>query len=177
MRKLVRPFWVVLAVAFLIEAWLWDHLKPLVARVVDLVPWDRLKTHLAAQIETLSPIATLAVFIIPLIVLFPVKLIEFWLLAHRRWASAIVLLLLAKLIGLGITAFIFDVTREKLLQIPWFLRLYNYVIWLRDWAHAIVDPIKLRMQQWLRVFAPGRTSRAFRLLMRIRRRMHVQAAL
>ena len=73
MRKLVRAFWVVLAVAFLIEAWLWDHLKPLVARVVDLVPWDRLKARLAAQIEILSPIATLAVFIVPLIVLFPVK--------------------------------------------------------------------------------------------------------
>jgi len=175
-RRLLRPLWVLLALAFLLEAWLWDRLQPLVAGLVDLVPWDRLKVRLAAQIATLSPLATLAVFVVPIVVLFPVKLLEFWLLAHHRWFSAIALLVLAKLVGLGVTAFIFDVTRDKLLQIPWFRRLYDYVMWLRDWAHGVVDPIKQRMQQWLRVFGPGRTSRAFRLLMRIRRRMHAQTA-
>jgi hypothetical protein len=177
MRKLIRPLWVVLAVAFLVEAWLWDHLKPVVARIVDFVPWDRLKAHLAARIETLSPTATLAVFLVPLVVLCPIKLLEFGLLAHRRWVSAIIVLVLTKMIGLGVTAFIFDVTRQTLLQIPWFHRLYTTVMWLRDWAHGIVDPIKQRMKQWLRVFAPGRSGRAFRLLMRIRRRMHAPAAL
>jgi len=32
MRRLLQPFWVLLAVIFLIEAWLWDHLEPIVAR-------------------------------------------------------------------------------------------------------------------------------------------------
>jgi hypothetical protein len=50
------------------------------------------------------------------------------------------------------------------------------VIWLRDWAHEIVDPINLRIKRWLHVFGTGRTRRAFRLLMRLRRRMHAQAA-
>jgi hypothetical protein len=177
MRKLLRPLWVVLALLFLFEAWLWDQLQPIVAGVVGLVPWRRLKTRLTALIRGLSPTATLAVFIVPVIVLFPVKLLEVWLLAHRRWLAAIVLLAVAKLIGLGVTAFIFDVTRRKLLLIPWFRRLYNYVMWLREWSHAIVAPIEQRMKQWLRVFAPGRTSRALRLLLRLRRRMHAHVAL
>jgi hypothetical protein len=171
MRKSVRAFWVVLALAFLLEAWLWDHLQPIVARFVSLVPWDRFKTRLATLIETLSPAATLVVFVVPVVVLFPVKLLEFWLLAHKRWISALVLLVLAKLIGLGVTAFIFDVTRNKLLLMPWFRRIYDYVMWLRDWAHELVDPVQQRLKQWLRVFAPGRSGRAFRLLLRIRRRM------
>jgi hypothetical protein len=176
MHKLLRPLWVVLALAFLLEAWLWDHLQPVVAWLVDLVPWNRLKARLAEMIKQLSPRATLPVFIIPIVILLPIKFLELWLLAHRRWLSAALLLVLAKLIGLGVTAFIFDVTRDKVLQIPWFRRLYDTLIWLRDWAHEIVDPINQRIKQWLRVFAPGRTGRAFRLLVRLRRRMHAQAA-
>jgi len=176
MRKLLRPLWVVLALAFLLEAWLWDHLEPIVARLVDLVPWDKLKARSVAAIKRLSPVATLALFVIPFVLLFPVKVLELWLLAHRKWLSGAALLVLAKLIGLGVTAFIFEVTREKVLQIPWFRRLYDTVIWLRNWAHEIVDPFTKRIKQWLRVFAPGRANRAFRLLMRLRRRVHAQAA-
>jgi hypothetical protein len=176
MRRLIRAFWVLLALIFLLEAWLWDHLRPIVASVVDLVPWDKLKAKLSELIHGLSPNATLVVFTVPLIILFPMKLLEVWLLAHRHWLGAFTLLLLAKLVGVGVTAFIFDVTREKVLQIGWFRRLYEYVMWLRDWAHEIVDPVEQRLKQWLRVFAPGQTNRAFRLLIRLRRRMQTRPA-
>ena len=66
-RHLLRPLWIVLALLFLAEAWLWDHLEPIVARVVNLIPWGRLKLRLAALIEDLPPWATLIVFVIPLI--------------------------------------------------------------------------------------------------------------
>jgi hypothetical protein len=175
-RRLVRAFWVLLALIFLFEAWLWDHLQPVVASVVDLVPWNKLKAKLADLIHGLSPSATLVVFAVPAIILFPMKLLEVWLLAHRHWFAAITLLVFAKLVGVGVTAFIFDVTREKVLQIAWFRRLYDYVMWLRDWAHEMVEPVRQRLKQWLRVFAPGQTSRAFRLLMRLRRRMQTHVA-
>jgi hypothetical protein len=38
LRRLLQPFWVLLAIVFLIEAWLWDHLEPIVARVVAAIP-------------------------------------------------------------------------------------------------------------------------------------------
>jgi len=176
MRKLVRAFWVVLALIFLLEAWLWDHLQPVVARVVAIVPWRRLKARVATVVRTLSPNATLVVFLVPVIVLLPLKFFEVWLLAHRYWLSAAALLVLAKLLGLGITAFVFDVTRAKLLRIDWFRRLYDTLIWLRQWAHDIVDPIQQRAKQWLRVFAPKQSGRAFRLLLRLRRRMQAHTA-
>ncbi|MBS0529405.1 MAG: hypothetical protein JSS22_08460, partial [Proteobacteria bacterium] len=59
LRRLVQPLWVFLAIIFLIEAWLWDHLEPIVARVVALIPLRRLKAWLATRIENLSPALTL----------------------------------------------------------------------------------------------------------------------
>lgn len=171
MRKLSRAFWVVLALIFLLEAWLWDHLRPVVAAFVALVPWDQLKLRLAALLRNLSPNATLAIFALPAIVLLPLKVLEVWLLAHRHWLGAAIVLVVAKLVGVGVTAFIFDVTRAKVLQIAWFRRLYDYVMWLREWAHTMVDPLQQGLKQWLRVFAPEQKGRAVRFLKRLRRRM------
>jgi hypothetical protein len=39
MKALLRPFWVLLALIFLLEAWLWDRLEPLVAGVVCRQRW------------------------------------------------------------------------------------------------------------------------------------------
>ncbi|HEY4982436.1 MAG TPA: hypothetical protein VII24_11005, partial [Pseudolabrys sp.] len=119
-RHLLRPLWIVLALLFLAEAWLWDHLEPIVARAVNLVPWGKLKDRLARLIEDLPPWATLMVFVIPFIFLLPLKFLEVYFLAKRNWLAAAGVLIVAKLLGVGVTAFVFDVTREKLLQMAWF---------------------------------------------------------
>ena len=116
MRRLFKPLWVLLAVIFLIEAWLWDHLEPIVERVVARIPLRAFKHWLAEKIDTLSPAMTLIVFVVPAILLFPLKLVGLWLLAHEYWVSAITMMVFAKFLGLGVTAFIFDVTRPKLLE-------------------------------------------------------------
>jgi len=131
LRRLLQPIWVLLAVIFLIEAWLWDHLEPIVAWVVAKIPLQAFKTWLAERVDTLSPAMTLIVFIVPVIPLFPLKLIGFWLLAHEYWMSAVFTILFAKLLGVGVAAFVFDVTRPKLLEMAWFERLYELVLKLR----------------------------------------------
>jgi hypothetical protein len=171
MRRLFHPLLVLLALVFLFEAWLWERLAPMVAFVVARIPLRALKARVATQIATLSPTATLAVFIVPFILLLPLKFLEFWLLAQRNWVGAIVTLVLAKLIGLGVTAFIFDVTRPKLLQLAWFAWLYERVLSWLAWAHALVDPIKERLKTMARLFGPAHAGRTLRLLSRIRRRM------
>ena len=80
------------------------------------------------------------------------------------------------MVSLGVTAFIFDLTRPKLLQLAWFRWLYERVmVWL-DWAHALIDPIKRRLKTWFRIWSPKRAGRALRLLARIRRRMQATRA-
>ena len=172
MRRLLQPVWILLAIIFLIEAWLWDHLEPIVARAVALIPLRAFKQWLAERVDTLSPAMTLIVFIVPVIPLFPLKLIGLWLLTHEYWASAILTYIFAKFVGVGVAAFIFDVTRPKLLEMEWFETLYDFVIALRAKARALVDPIKLRIRDALRGDGGGWSSRTLRLIQRFRKSVH-----
>src|ERR1700712_3586439 len=145
MRRLLQPIWILLAIIFLIEAWLWDHLEPVVARVVAAVPLHTFKQWLSDRVDSLSPAMTLIVFVVPIVPLFPLKLIGLWLLTHQYWMSAILTIIFGKFLGVGVTAFICDVTRPKLLQMAWFDRLYQFIMGLRTKAMALVNPVKQRI--------------------------------
>ncbi len=176
MRRLLRLALIPLALVFLFEAWLWERLAPIVAWIVACVPFERLKAQFAIRIEDLPAAATLGIFVLPVLLLLPFKFFALWALAHGHWLEAVGLLALAKVVSVGITAFIFDVTRPKLLQLPWFRRLYDRVLgWLAA-AHALTDPIGRRLKIWFGMFAPRRAGRTLKLLARIRRRMQAPAA-
>jgi len=172
LRRLLQPIWVLLAVIFLIEAWLWDHLEPVVAWAVAKIPLRAFKHWLAERVDTLSPAMTLIVFIVPVLPLFPLKLVGFWLLAHEYWLSAVFTILFAKFVGVGVTAFVFDVTRPKLLEMGWFEKLYEFILTLRAKATALVDPIKQRILEVLKGDGDGWSSRMLRLVQRFRKRVH-----
>lgn len=169
-RRIFQPIWVLLAIIFLIEAWLWDHLEPIVAWVVARLPLNVFKEWLAERVDALSPAMTLIVFIVPIIPLFPLKLIGLWLLAHEYWMSAIATILFAKFLGVGVTAFVFDVTRPKLLEMAWFEKLYEFVLELRAKATALVEPVKQRIREIFR--GDGWSSRMLRLIQRFRKSVH-----
>jgi len=168
MRRLLRPLWILLALIFLLEAWLWGRVEPVIARVVALIPLPRLKKWFAERVEHLSPGATLLVFAVPIILLAPLNLVEAWLLAKKYFVSAMILIVLQKIVGVGIIAFVFDVTRDKLLRMNWFRRLYEFIIDLRARASEIVAPFKLAITQWVARFR-RRASPGF--IRRLRRRM------
>lgn len=172
MRRLLQPVWILLAVIFLIEAWLWDHLEPIVAWVVAKIPLRTFKQWLAERVDTLSPAMTLIVFIVPVIPLFPLKLIGFWLLTHEYWMSAVFTILFAKFLGVGVAAFVFDVTRPKLLEMAWFQKLYEFVLTLRAKASELVDPVKQRIKEVLGGDGGGWSSRVLRLIQRFRKSVH-----
>jgi len=172
LRRLLQPLWILLAVIFLIEAWLWDHLEPIVAWVVALIPLRAFKQWLADRIDTLSPTMTLIVFIVPVLPLFPLKLIGLWLLTHEYWISAILTIIFAKFLGVGVAAFIFDVTRPKLLEMPWFETLYEFIIELRAKANGLVDPVRMRLGEILRGTGAGWSARLLRSIQRFRKNVH-----
>ena len=171
MRRLLRPFLILLALVFLFEAWLWRQLAPIVGWIVALIPWAKFKARLAATIERLPPYPTLLVFLVPVLLLLPLKFLGVWMLAHGFWLGAVVVLSLAKVVSLGVTAFIFDLTRPKLLQLAWFRWFYEHMIVWLAWAHDLADPIKARIKRAMRVFAPKRAAARSRSCPRIRRRM------
>jgi hypothetical protein len=176
MRRLKRLLLIVLAIIFLIEAWLWTHLEPIVRWLVACIPLRAIKARLRNAIRWLPPVAVLPVFIVPVVALLPVKFLGLWLLAQGAWFSASLTLVLAKFVSMGVTAFIIELTRPKLLQLAWFRWLDTHVrAWLA-WAHELVDPIKERARAMLRLFGPKRAGRTLRLLWRIRRRAQTHPA-
>ena len=172
MRRLLQPVWVLLAVIFLIEAWLWDHLEPIVERVVARIPFRAFKQWLSERVDALSPAMTLIVFAVPVIPLFPLKLVGLWLLANEYWLSAAIVIVFGKLVGVGVTAFIFDVTRSKLLQMAWFRTIYEFIMAMRAKASALVQPIKQRIREMLRGDGDGWSSRTLRMIQRFRKSVH-----
>jgi hypothetical protein len=173
LRRLLQPIWILLAIIFLIEAWLWDHLEPIVARLVAAIPLNSFKQWLGERVDTLSPAMTLIVFIVPAIPLFPLKMVGVWLLMHEYWMSALTTILFAKLVGVGVTAFLFDVTRPKLLEMAWFEKLYEFVLALREKCKAMVEPVKVRLLEILRGDGDRDrwSARAMRLILRFRKRV------
>ncbi len=137
------------------------------------IPLRAFKEWLAARIARLSPMLTLVVFVIPAILLFPLKLAGAWLLMHQYWISAFALIVFSKFLGVGVAAFIFDVTRPKLLQMNWFRKLYEFVLDIRRragelWSRACDCRIKATMA----MFRSNSSSRWMRLVQRLRHRAH-----
>ena len=88
-RRLLRPFLILLALVFLIEAWLWRHLGPIVAWIVARLPLRSLKARLAGlHPEGCRRPRRSSCFVVPVILLLPLKLLGLWLLAHGHWLGA-----------------------------------------------------------------------------------------
>jgi hypothetical protein len=175
MRWATRFLLVLLAIIFLIEAWLWRHLEPVVEWLVARILLRELKARLGAWIETIPPPLALVVLVIPGVLLFPLKILTVWLIAYHHFLSACLVFTFAKLTGLGITAFVFEATRPKLLQMAWFRWLYEHIVVWLAYARELVDPIKLRIRRLMQLVRPQRAGRAMRLFWRIRHRMRAGA--
>lgn len=140
--RLIRFFWTLLAAIFLVEAWLWDVVGGLIGAIVAALPIPALRRALRRLIDSMPAIFALALFVVPVLVILPFKLVGLALIAKGRVLLGGGVFLLAKTVGLGVTAFIFDVCHARLMTMPWFARFYAQVIAFRDWAHERIDPYR-----------------------------------
>ena len=172
MRRLIRPLLILLAIVFLIEAWLWAPSRAdrrLGRRAHSAAARSRRGSP--AWIAALPPAATLLVFIVPVVAAVSAQAPGAVAAGARASGSrAGVVLVLAKLVGLGVTAFVFEVTRPKLLQMAWFRWLYEHVMVVaRLGARAGRSDQAPDQGACCVCFRPKRAGRALRLLWRIRR--------
>ena len=139
-KTLRRAVMMTLAVIFLVEAWLWDHMGVAVARCIRALPFEKYRALLVEKLDTLTPTQTLGVFIIPVLLLLPFKFFALWLLAKGHLFLGILAVLAAKLAGLGVGSFLFMLCKPKLLQVRWVDWLYQQCLHWRHLAHAWVRP-------------------------------------
>ncbi len=130
------------AVLFLIEAWLWDWTLALGRAAIRVLPWRAFKDAVARIIESLPPYGALTLFVLPVFVVEPLKVFAVGAMAHGHIFEGLLGLVALKFVGVGVFAFIFDLTRDKVLEIGWFARFYRWVLMWRDRAHAFIEPYK-----------------------------------
>ena len=130
------------AIIFLVEAWLWDKTIALGRWAANVAPWQEFKATVVRLIERLPPYGALPLFIIPVVVIEPLKFIAITQITQGHLLQGLLTFVILKFVGVGLIAFIFDLTREKLLAIDWFARFYEWVVMWRDKAHAFIEPYK-----------------------------------
>lgn len=148
MRRLLKPLWIFLALVFVFEAWLWNKLEPIVERIVAIIPWHALKERVASLVEGLPPYLTLVIFVVPHGVAFLTETTLIWLFKDVWWVVAAVLIM-AKVVGVGLAAFLFQATKPKLLEIPWFRWGYETILAGLAWAHRLADPYIAVVRAWM----------------------------
>ena len=182
-RRIKHALLTFAAILFLIEAWLWDKSIALGRWALGLIPWAQFKALVARWIERLPPYGALPLFLLPVVVVEPLKVVAVSQIAHGHYLSGLLAFVALKFVGVGLIAFVFDLTRAKLLAIGWFARFYAFVIKWRDIAHAYVEPyktavrsrlaeLKTRAAQILHRFeSPTAGGRLMAALLRVRNRV------
>ncbi len=119
-KILAAPFVLIAAIIVLLEDWLWDDL----ARLMKFIGQLPVLRQLENVIANLPPYAALAVFIVPSLLLIPVKLSALWLISHGQHALGLFTVIGAKVIGTALVARIYTLTQGSLLKILWFAALH-----------------------------------------------------
>ncbi|MES1978221.1 MAG: hypothetical protein V4451_09310 [Pseudomonadota bacterium] len=104
----------------LFEEWGWEPLARCFAALGRHPGWGAAERW----IRSLPPWGALLVFGIPVLALFPVKLLALYLFAEGHMATSFTMIVVVKLAGTAIAARLFQLTEPALLQIRWFARLY-----------------------------------------------------
>lgn len=137
---IVQYIW---ALSVLFFEWGWHPLSEILGKLKRFVWFERLEQ----KIENLSPYPALFIFLTPLGILFPVKLIGLWMLVHGYLIMAVGLIFLAKVFATAVLAHTFKLTKDKILLIRWFAILHDrFVSWKNQiflivrnslvWKHA-----------------------------------------
>ena len=127
-RWLFAPLVYLAAIFLLIEEWLWATGARAMQVLAQFPPLHALE----ARIQRLPPYWALAVFVLPAVLLFPVKLLALLAIARGHAFSGIGVIVAAKLGGAAAVARLYTLTRPTLLSLPWFARWHGRFIATRD---------------------------------------------
>ncbi|HWP10232.1 MAG TPA: hypothetical protein VNN06_00300 [Ramlibacter sp.] len=121
LRRLPRhAFLALVALILLFEEWGWEPLAALLANLARLPLWGWIERRIAA----LPPVGAVAVFALPALALFPVKLLALFLIGRGHALMGVSVLLAAKLLGTAILARLFTLTQPALMRLAWFAHWY-----------------------------------------------------
>ncbi len=131
--------------------------------------------RIEAAIVRLPPPAALAVLLLPTLGLLPVKLAALWLLARDEAMAGLAVVVVAKLVGTAVLAWVFALTRPALIHMPWFAAVYepwyawkeSLLAWVRaSWAWRTGRAVKGRLRRWVARWRGGAVAACMRSRLR-----------
>lgn len=125
---MLAPLVYLAALFLLFEEWLWRAGARLMSRLSAFPPLHWLED----AIRSLSPYPALLTFVLPALLLFPIKILALLAIGHGHVMSGIAVLVIAKLGGAASVARIYVLTRPVLLTLPWFARWHQWFLNLKD---------------------------------------------
>ncbi len=132
-KRLITP--VLLAIAalfFLVEELLWR-----LARIFALLGKLPVFHQLEQLISALPPYGALAIFALPALALAPIKLLALYWLSGGHPALGVGTIITAKVLGTALVARIYQLTRPRLVTLPWFAWCEAKVLALRFAAYGL----------------------------------------
>lgn len=127
-HRLLAPLIYPAALILMFEDWCWD----LGARLLrHLGSWPPLRA-LERRICALSPRAALCLFVLPAILLFPVKVMALVAIAKGHALSGMGVIVVAKVLGAAVVARLYALTLPALLTLAWFARGHGRFMVLKD---------------------------------------------
>jgi len=154
-RVLRGMFLAVAALIIAIEEWGWRPLTAMAARLAKWPPIGRLEDC----IRRAPPRVALLLFLVPAVMLFPIKLLALWLIHLGRTTLGVVVILAAKALGTAFVGRLFILTESQLTTFSWFARSLSW--WRatklrvraaveRSLLLQLVRRMKRRLSLWVR---------------------------
>jgi hypothetical protein len=132
--RIFKPFvFLIAAIYFLVDAVFFTLFKPVFRRLADCEVFESSR----AWIVSLRPYPTLALFIVPVILLEPVKPVAAYLTATGHIVGGLMVLIVGELLKLLLIERLFSVSRDKLMLIPVFARCYDRFCQGQDWVRSL----------------------------------------
>ena len=137
-----RTALVTLAAMFLAVAGVWDAFVAIGRRLAGFVPWERFKQAFAVLIDRLPAPLVLLIFLVPFLIVEPLLVVATVAIAMGYVVSGALAWIALKLLAVGLLPAIFDLTKHKLMTMPWFVRVYDRVAAFHHYADQLVAPYK-----------------------------------
>jgi hypothetical protein len=164
--RMFAPLVYLAAIVLLVEEWCWDVGMRL-ARA--LARWPALAA-LEGRVRLLPPYGALCAFVLPGLLLLPVKVLALIAIAHGHALSGIATIVVAKVGGAAVVARLYVLTLPTLLAVGWFARCHR---WFMAAKTRCLDYLRASHAYHL----AGRALRALRVgLRRVLRRLRPRPA-
>ncbi|CAN5448030.1 hypothetical protein BH11PSE11_BH11PSE11_35350 [soil metagenome] len=176
-RLLFAPFVYLAAILLLFEDWIWDATKSVLARLPDVPALKAIER----QVQRLPPYAALIAFLLPGLLLLPVKLLALFAIAHGHAMLGLSVIVAAKILGTILVTRIYAWTKPALLALGWFARCHDGFISFKNrmierlratdaWSKMVALKAELRQRRetlWRGLKARYFTGRLGRIIRRV----------